>query len=54
MGVVRAQAPTVPLDGCALHSIIKGARTFEPLRLPLPLYDKSARSPYVERMRPLS
>ena len=34
--------------------IVKSARTFEPLLLPLPLYDKSARSPYVERMRPLS
>ena len=41
-------------DGCGLHSIVKGARTFEPLLLPLSLYDKSARSPYVERMRPLS
>ena len=46
--------PTVPLDGCGLHSIVKYVRTFEPLLLPLPLYDKSARSPYVERMRPLS
>ena len=46
--------PTVPLDGCGLHSIVKGARTFEPLLLPLPLYDKSAQSPHVERMRPLS
>ena len=34
--------------------IVKSARTFEPLLLPPPLYDKSARSPYVERMRPLS
>ena len=26
--------PTVPLDGCGLHSIVKSARTFEPLLLP--------------------
>ena len=26
--------PTVPLDGCGLPSIVKSARTFEPLLLP--------------------
>ena len=26
--------PTVPLDGCGLHSIVKYVRTFEPLLLP--------------------
>ena len=46
--------PTVPLDGCGLHSIVKYVRTFEPLLLPPPLYDKSAQSPHVERIRPLS
>ena len=46
--------PTVALDGCGLPSIVKSARPFEPLLLPLPLYDKSAQSPHVERMRPLS
>ena len=30
--------------------IVKSARTFEPLLLPPPLYDKSAQSPHVERM----